>query len=209
MNRKKTILIIFVWSIVLSIDVMAQNIAPTIEFEKQRRARQALDKAINATPSSKELHERFIETSSTNEEVQILQDAVKSDDRSIVPYLKARRDFGLGPAQHIDIALVALGETQYVDLAIEELNSEDPVVRYYAVWRLARFKTKASYQKLYELLDDVKNRDPVPDDDQPIETMSWVTKDILYSAVDDPPSDKYGTKAWKKWFKKNDLIDQR
>jgi len=185
----------------------AQNNDSQADFEKHRRDRQALDTAIALSLSSKDLHERFIKTSVSNEEVRILQDAVKSGDRSIVPYLKARRQLGLGPAQHIDIALVALGEMQYFDLAVKESNSEDAATRYWAIWRLARFKTKESYRKLYELLDDNTDRDDGQGDDYVIMPVSWVTKEILSSEFKDAPKYTESTEAWKEWFRKNNLID--
>lgn len=203
---KKTILI-FGWLIIFSTIAFAQNNDSTAEFEKQRRNQENLEVASEMSPASRIMHQRFIRDLDGKDGVKILQDAVLIGDRSVVPYLKARKELGLGPAQYIDLALVALGETQYVELAIEELKSKDPVIQYYAVWKLARFKTKESYRKLYELLDDNTNRDPNPDDDQPIETLSWVTKEMLSSTVENPPKNQQDTEAWKEWFKKNNLID--
>lgn len=205
--KKSIFLIICGWLMIFSSVVLGQNNGSTADFEKQRRDYQALETAIDLSVASKAIHERFINDPDGRNGIKILQDAVTTGDRSIVPYLKARKELGLGPAQYLDIALVALGETQYVDLAIEELRSENAAVRYHAIWRLARFKTKESYRKLYELLDDVAVRDPNPDDDQPIETLSWVTKEILFTTVENPPSSRQSTEAWKTWFKENHLID--
>ncbi|MEP6848854.1 MAG: hypothetical protein ABI999_08345 [Acidobacteriota bacterium] len=109
------------------------------------------------------------------------------------------------PAQHLDLALVALGEIQYIDKAIEELKSEEYVVQVDAIWRLARFKTKESYRKLYELLDDETNRATSRDTHSIVRTLADVTKDELLATVEDPPKgkDAHDTAAWKAWFAKN------
>lgn len=205
--KKNIFLLICMCLLIFSSVVLGQNNDSTADFEKQRRDYQALETAIDLSSASRAMHERFINDREGSDGVKILQDAVTIGDRSVVPYLKARKELGLGPAQYLDIALVALGEKQYVDLAINELKSENATVRYYAIWKLARFKTKESYRKLYELLDDVTVRDPDPDDDQPIETSSWVTKEILFTTVQNPPSSRQSTEAWKEWFKKHHLID--
>ena len=178
---------------------------------KAGESEKILMEATNANLASKALHQRLISSVAEPEMIKILQEAVKTGDRSIVPYLNARWEMGLGPAQHLDIALVALGETQYVDKTIEDLKSEDAAIRYYAVWRLARFNTKESYRKLYELLDDDASRDDHRGaDDYVIMPMSWVTMEILRSTVKGPPrgKDAADRAAWKAWFQKNKhLID--
>ena len=201
----KTVSITLVCFIVSSIVVLGQNNDSTAQFEKQRRDDEALVATANANPASKALDRRLASTVVDRERVEILQEAVKTGDRGIIPYLKARRELGLGPAQHLDLALVALGETQYVDNAIEDLKSSAYVIQVDAIWRLARFKTKESYRKLYELLDDETNRATALDTHSIVRTLASVTKDELLATVEDPPKgkDAYDTAAWKAWFAKN------
>jgi hypothetical protein len=185
---------------------MGQKNDSTVAIEKQRRNDENLELTANASPASRTLHQRLSSTVIDDERVAILQAAVKSGDRSIVPYLEARREMRLGPAQELDLALVALGATEYVNSAIEDLKSEDAGTRYWAVWRLARFNTKEAFRKLYELLDDNKSRDDHRGaNDYVIEPMSWVTMEILSSTVEDPPKDKdaHNAAAWKAWFARN------
>jgi hypothetical protein len=176
------------------------------EFEKQRRDWENLQITAASSVASRFLHERLSSPGTDCESA--LNDAVLQGDKSIIPYLKARKEGGFGPAQYIDLALVALGETRYVDLAIEETRSEDPATRSWATWRLVKFKTKASYQRLYEMLDDVKYGNVPKDVDYLIDSMSRVTMDWLSSEVEDPPKNRSNVAEWKEWFKKNNLIDQ-
>jgi hypothetical protein len=107
------------------------------------------------------------------------------------------------------VALVHLGETQYVDEAVKELKSSDAMDRHYAVWKLARFKTRESYRKLYELLDDNTNRDHDPFDGQNVLPLSWVTIEVLLTIEKDPPKvkERHDTEGWKAWFVKNKLVE--
>ena len=154
---------------------------------------------------AKFLYEKVANNSKDYDE--IFSEAAKSKDSSLVPYLKARMECNYDSKIIIEVTLVPLGETQYVDSSIEELKSDEPAARSWATWKLVRFKTKEAYRALYETLDDDRNRDPVPDDDAPIMPQSWVTKDILADFVDNPPKDRQSTAAWKDWFKNNHLID--
>ncbi|MEZ5428183.1 MAG: HEAT repeat domain-containing protein [Pyrinomonadaceae bacterium] len=190
---------------------MAQHPKPAensdVLAEKNRRDREALETTANLSVASKTLHERLSEATSQKDFSRYLSDAVLVGDRSIIPYLKARLEGNFGDDQILEIALVNLGETQYVNETIEELKSEDYLVQYRAIWKLARFKTTESYRKLYELLDDNTNRDKNPDDDAVVRTLSQVTKDELFSTVENPPSDQNSTEAWKEWFKSRHLIE--
>jgi HEAT repeat protein len=203
--------LIFLGLIFFSTGILAQNVrhaeVSSASVEKSRRDQENLERTADLSPASRALHESLSRPISDSDRAKLVQDAVIIGDRSVIPYLKARLEGGYGPPHHLDIALVSLGETQYVDKAIKELESEDYMTKVYAIWKLARFKTKESYRKLYELLDDVTPRDDYPEDDAIIQTLSVVTKRQMASAVENPPSDQDSTAAWKEWFKKNHLID--
>lgn len=194
MNMKKTILVIFGWLIVFSTIVSAQNNETKARFEKQGRDYEAFIAAADLSPATKIMHERFL---SEADGIKILEDALLVGDRSVIPYLKARKERGMGPPQYLEIALVRFGETQYVDLAIEETKSVDRTKRYWATWKLIRFKTQAAYQRLYEMLDDESNRGGGSGDDYGTRTVSQVTTDLLFSEVEDLPKDRHSTEAWK------------
>jgi hypothetical protein len=182
----------------------AQTSETKVTSERLVRKEEAFIAAADLSPATRIMHERFL---SGADGVKILEDALLDGDRSVIPYLKARKEVNMGPPHYLDIALVRFGETQYVDLAIEDTKSVDRNKRYWATWKLVRFKTKAAYQRLYEMLDDESNRGG-SGDDYGTRTVSQVTTDQLFAGVEDPPKDRHSTEAWKEWFKKNNLLDQ-
>lgn len=176
--------------------------------EKNRKvaaAKSVIESEVNSSLAIKNLDERLSAVSKDNDFSQIISEIVRANDRSVIPYLKARLVVYDRRNLDIEVALVKLGDTEYFNKAVTDLSSRDVVVPYYAVWKLSLFKTKEAYRKLFELLDDETNRDDNPNDDAVIETISSIVKDRLAQTVDNPPQgmEKYNTKVWKAWFARN------
>jgi hypothetical protein len=209
MSKKTTLksaaLLLMCGMIAFSSTALGQKNDSTAAIEKQRREMESLETSSRLNPASIALHQRLSNTVVENERISFIQEAVRAGDRSVVPYLKARLEGGFGPANYLDVGLVALGESSYVDKAIEELKSNNYVVQVDAIWKLTRFKTKESYRKLYDLLDDMTNRDPDPNDDALYRPLAYVVMDELSSTVENPPKGKGSNDAaaWKAWFARN------
>ena len=208
----KTILIGFASILVLTSTMFAQDPAMqrTIEVrnEKSRQEKTAFDTAINSSEGAKALNERLTKSKSSSEFRQAISDAVQANDRSVVPYLKARLALYSEGKLDIEVALLHLGETEYFDKTVAELSSKDAVVRYYAVMKLSLFKTKEAYRKLLELLDDETGWED--HGDYTIPSLAYRVKVILAATVEDPPTGKdvYDTAAWKAWFEKHKELIQ-
>jgi len=210
---KKTILMICIWLITFCVATTAQKEKKVSEYEAGAEyscpSQEDIRTVIATSQASMSLHLVLSDPNRKNWRRSLrnaVNDAVKTGDKSLVPYLKMRMQCYFGPTHSLDIALVALGETQYVDKAIKQVETGNHVVRYWAVWKLVRFKTKESYQKLYELLDDDKIPDQHKAKDASVGSLSEVTKTHLFREVDNPPSDRYSTEAWKAWFRKNHVV---
>lgn len=91
---KKTILVIFGWLMVFSTIVSAQNNETKAAFEKQGRDEETFVAAADISPASRIMHQRFL---SDDDGVKILEEALLVGDRSVIPYLKARKERGMGP----------------------------------------------------------------------------------------------------------------
>lgn len=200
-------------SLVVFVSAMVAKVQEPVErqqarTEKNRKvavAKSVIENEVNSSLSSRRLDERLLAVSKDNDFSQIISEIVRANDRSVIPYLKARLVVFDRRNLDIEVALVKLGDREYFDKAVTDLSSTDVILPYYAVWKLSLFKTKEAYRKLYELLDDETNRDENPSDDAVIETLSSIVKDRLAQTVDNPPQgmDKYNTKVWKAWFARN------
>lgn len=206
---KNSLLILFVSSIGLVMPALAQD--PEIQrsrevrLEKVQREQIAIEKAANSSSASRALHDRVSTSATSQEQTDAIVEAGRTGDKAVIPYLKALVAANDSRSYEVEIALVHLGNNEYFSKTVVELSSEDPGVRYYAIGKLSRFKTKEAYRKLYELLDDDTDRDDNPKDDAIIRTNAEVVKDWLASTVENPPtaSDQCKTAKWKEWFEKN------
>ena len=172
---------------------------------------ETFEKIADLSTEARLLQQRLMVDVRRGDHSDVILEAAKTKDKGLVPYLKKLLEckYSVSPLV-VEVALVSLGESEYVDKTIGELKSKDTTVQSYAVWKLARFKTKDSYKKLYELLDDNTNRQgPVNDyTDYIIPPLSLVAMEELSSTVDDPPKDQYSVVAWKKWFENHKELIQ-
>ncbi len=143
-----------------------------------------------------------------------VSNAVSTDDNSLIPYLKwlvAGVDSVTDDSSEefqAQIALIKLGDEQTFDKVAAELISNDYFVQDFAVRKLARAGTKASFRKLSELLDDVAERDvsSLPSDARiAFANKSETAMYELSLVVENPPIKKGSTggtvQLWKDWFK--------
>ena len=212
MKRITFIAVIALSTLIFANSMFAQDPALLREqgerMEKTRRAQTAFETATNSSNGAKVLHERLLKSRSEGEFGQAISDVVQANDRSVVPYLKARLALYSEGKLDIEVALLHLGETEYFDKTVAELSSKDAVVRYYAVMKLSLFKTKEAYRKLLELLDDETGWED--HGDYTIPSLAYRVKVILAATVEDPPTGKdvYDTAAWKAWFEKHKELIQ-
>jgi hypothetical protein len=203
-NKMNTIIGLLVVAMVLSISAFGQDPDALRQLaervEKSRREQAAIDQGVEYSRTARAIHE-----SSGKERSRLLSDAVQAGDSSIIPYLIAAVAANWSGSPELEVALVQLGEKEYFDKTVTELSSKDATVRYYAIWKLAMFKTKGAYRKLYELLDDEAVRDDGDHGDYIVLPLAHIAKERLASTVDNPPKgkDAYDTAAWKAWFAKN------
>lgn len=207
LNIKSFLSVLFAGFFLSTATVFAQD--PRFEqdvkekIEKSRRDRAALEAAANASDSAKALAQKFAVASSENQIKQIIDDVVQNGDKSVIPYLKSLLAGGFtGSSSLIEVALFQMGEEEYLNKAMKEISSDTAQIRYIAIWKLAQFKDKRAYRKLYELLDDETIREKNTANDYLVPTMSGMVKEELARTVDDPPkgADRFSTEAWKKWF---------
>jgi hypothetical protein len=172
---------------------------------EKNAAERVLEKEVNSSLTVKRLDERLSKAATPEAFSQAISEIVQANDRSLVPYLKARLILNNEGWVYIEVALVRLGEREYFDKTVAELKSKDIMIPYYAVWKLSLLKTKDAYRLLYELLDDETPRVEKQSIDFHVQTLSALVKERLASMADNPPKgiDVYETKAWKAWFARN------
>lgn len=207
----RNIALIFIGLLAFSMAVTAQTDLNRIVREKKEKDQQdraALDNSLRASNSAKALHQR-LSNASGEEFTRAVADAAAANDKSVVPYLKARLALWSEGKNAIEVALIRLGEREYFDSTVAELSSKDAAIRSYAVGKLSVLKTKEAYAKLYELLDNDEALDEIPGDDELIPSMSQLVKYRLADTEADTPKgkDAYDTAAWKAWFVRKHLID--
>lgn len=208
---KKTIFLAIILLLTLTSISFAQGI--TEEFERrQEQTRQreaALQQAANASPSAKTLKAKV-----DAQESDVILEAAKTGDQSLKPYLKLlaadkeRRSRNGSAAFQAHIALAKLGDKEVLPEIFAELNASEVWVQDAAIAKLARIGGKEAYRKLYELLDDMTNRDKIIDDDV-IRPKAFTVMRQLGEVVENPPRFPNGliqdleVAPWKAWFAKN------
>lgn len=162
---------------------------------------------------------------------QSILDAGMSGDKSLIPYLRTLTSKGTPWAQ---MALAKLGEVEYLNQILAEVDAADPAIQDRAMEKLTYVGGKEALRKLYQLLDDTSPREN-PNCKKGTEEFKIKHPDggkcgfccdviffsrsstailILSKMVDTPPTNvgNWGTekdiKRWKEWFLVNKhLID--
>lgn len=135
---------------------------------------------------------------------QSILEAGKLGDKTLIPYLKTLAANGSTWAQ---MALAKLGETEYLNQILAEIDDENPSVQDRAMEKLRYVGGKGAFKKFYELLDDTAPR--LTESHCVIFfTRSTMAMFFLRKMVDNPPtqntnpSDK-NISLWKDWFERN------
>ena len=182
--------------------------------------------SVQLSDSAKALAEKVKEGNN-----QSILDAGRSGDSTLIPYLKTLTSRGTPWAQ---MALAKLGEAEYLNQILSEVDAEDPGKQDRGMEKLLYVGGKEALKKLYQLLDDTSPRE------NPVckkETEEFKKKhpeggkcgfccDVIYFSrsssaililskmIDNPPTKfgSWGTKKdiaiWKEWFIVNKhLID--
>lgn len=173
--------------------------------EQNRQNQAAIDDALLRSVTAVAIHK-----STGDERIRLLSEAVRTRDLSVIPYLRALIKANWDGLFDVDVTLVKLGEMDIFDKIVRDTRSDVPRDRYTAIAKLAQIKSKDSYRKLYELLDDESFPKGRVDGDSILQSTSALVMDQLSITVANPPkgSDRFDKNAWKAWFEKNrHLID--
>lgn len=87
---------------------------------------------------------------------QSILDAGRTGDRKFVPYLKTLKGTR---AQWAQMALAKLGEVNYLNQILEEVDSPNPEIQDRAMAKLVYVGGKTALRKLVQLLDDTSPRE--------------------------------------------------
>jgi HEAT repeat protein len=188
---------------------------------------------------AKQLEAKLNSGSITSETYKAILEAGKSGDKSFIPYLKtlASRetttdyDTALHTIKsYAQIALATLGDEEYLNKFIRDVDSENIFLQDLAMHKLAMVNNKSTYKTFYRLLDDTKYRQEVPTDaelqaakeggyhlrkgDELLVPRSFMVMRILSKMVTNPPTcpnlneKESDIKLWKKWFEEHkELIE--
>ncbi len=216
MKMKKTIFLLFAIYTLLTLTAFAQDPEPArIELiENQRQKTAALEAIFELSPATKALRGKANVSMG-----DLIAEATKTGDPALKPHLKvlarereSRTSIGSAGSQ-AHIALAKLGDTEAFSEILSELNDHEIWVQDTAIAKLARIGSKEAYQKLYQLLDDMTNRDKSVDD-LIIRPKAFTVMRKLGEVIDNPPRLPNGlindieVAPWKAWFAKNKhLID--
>lgn len=171
--------------------------------EKAQQDRTKIEQTLIESKAARELDKRLSVITSEAELRKVMSESVAAGDKTVVPYLKARLEANYFGKNDTEIALVRLGEKEYLDKTIGELSSTDDGIRSAAVWKLSMFKTREAYRKLYELLDDETVQDGKDHGDYLVPSLSRLVMEKLASSVENPPHRTHDKAEWKAWFARN------
>ena len=129
-------------------------------------------------------------------------EAGSSGDKTLVPYLKtlAAKD---SPWAYM--ALAKLGETEYLNQILTEVDAENPSIQDRAMEKLSYVGGKAAFKKFYELLDDITPRQ-TESRCVVFFTRSVMAMFFLRKMVENPPTstrhsgNSKDIALWKEWF---------
>lgn len=160
---------------------------------------------------------------------QSILKAGNSGDKTLIPYLKALASKGSPWAQ---MALAKLGEREYLDQILVEVDADSPDIQSRGIRKLAYVGGKEALKKFYQLLDDTaprenpnckKEMERFKENHSEIEKCGFccdvlvLTRSsmaILYLSqmVDNPPTKRgmWGIEEdvplWKEWFERNKYL---
>ena len=132
---------------------------------------------------------------------QSVLNAGKSEDKTLIPYLKTLASKGSPWAQ---MALAKLGENEYLNQILAEVDAEDPNIQDRAMEKLSYVGGKVAFKRFYELLDDTAPR--LTESRCVIFfTRSTMAMFFLRKMVDNPPTQNTNPSdrnisLWKEWF---------
>ena len=130
-----------------------------------------------------------------------------SGDDTIIPYLKTltSKESKWIVNDNAQMALAKLGEKEYLNQILAEVDAESPDVQDKAMKKLSYIGGKTAFKKFYELLDDTTTRQS----ESPciiFFTRSTTAMFFLSRMVVNPPTTKVGAeyiKTWREWFEQN------
>ncbi len=210
---KKTIFLLFAISMLLTITAFAQD-PESSRMARERSAKQrlktaALEAILELSPAAKALRGKVNVSMG-----DLIAEATKTGDPALKPHLKvlavereSRISIGSAGSQ-AHIALAKLGDMEAFSEILAELNDDEIWVQDTAIAKLARIGGKQAYRKLYELLDDMTNRDKSVDD-LIIRPKAFMVMRQLGEIIENPPRLPNGlindleVAPWKAWFAKN------
>ncbi len=198
---KRTILQLLLLLVATVNIAVAQDNSKYEEWKQQKQQREAaFEQTITASPAAKILHEKLEQNVSPEENGKIILAAGKAGDKSVIPYLKL---LAVKDPFYADVALAQLGENEYYEKILAELNN----IRYTAISKLVLIGNKAAYKKLYELLNDTSV--PPVSGDILHSSKSEIVMIYLGREVKNPPRLPNGNvnttdvADWKAWFARN------
>jgi hypothetical protein len=188
---------------------------------------------------AKQLEAKLNSGSITAETYKAILEAGRSGDKSFIPYLKTlasrETDRDYDTALHTiksyaQIALATLGDQEYLNKIVKEIDGEDIFLQDAAMERLAMVNNKLTYKTFYLLLDDTKYRQELPTaeeikyaknqgyelrkGDVILEPRSFFAMYLLSKIISNPPVtcnlelNETHIKIWKEWFAKHkELIE--
>lgn len=195
--------------------------------------------AQETNSKARQLEAKLNSGSITAETYKAILEAGKSSDKSFIPYLKTlasrETDNDYDRALHTiksyaQIALAMLGDEEYLNKIVREVDSKDIFLQNTAMERLAMVNNKLTYKTFYRLLEDTKYRQEVPSEgelqaakeggyhlrkgDEILVPRSFMVMRILSKMVANPPTcpnlneKESDIKLWKKWFEEHkELIE--
>jgi HEAT repeat protein len=148
--------------------------------------------------------------------------AGKSNDRTLIPYLKTlasksgSKSLENSAAFKAHVALAELGDEEAIGEILAEVDASDPYMQDSAMKKLSYIKGQKAFAKLYSLLDDFAERaDPNVKSGVVYFPRASMAVLFLSQMVENPPTaiGVYGTREnvelWKAWFEKNKhLLEQ-
>ena len=216
MKVKVKVRLLFLLSMVVVVTAINLNAQPDYvesmrrqEVKMQREA--TLQAAADVSDSARALKAKV-----DAQEYGAILEAVKTQDSSLIPYLKlvasdeAARSRSGSFAFEAHVGLVKLGDAEAFSQILTEFEAENRgLLNGASLMKLGLIANKQAYRLLYTTLDnDFRPSSGARDVFFPTRSVSAMS--VLAITVKDPPTakDTYNVQAWKAWFERNrHLID--